>query len=60
MRLKKLDSCLEALISTGRALSSGGVNEGGSGRGMILLVDPLASSLFMYSYAWRLEEGLKK
>lgn len=49
MRPKKLDPCWEASISTGGALSRGRDDEGGYRRGMILLVDPLASSLFIYS-----------
>lgn len=53
-------SCWEALISTGGALSRGEGDEGGYRRSIILLVDPLASSLFMYSCAVKLEEGLRK
>lgn len=59
-RLKKLDPYWEALLSTGGALSRGRDDEGGYRRGRILLADPLASSLFMYSCARKLGEGLKK
>lgn len=50
-RLKKLDPYWEALLSTGGALSRGRDDEGGYRRGRILLANPLASSLFMYSCA---------
>ena len=60
MRLKKLDPCWKALTSTDEALSRGEDDEGGYRRGIILLVDPLAYSLFMYSYAIKLEEDLRK
>lgn len=47
-RPKKMDSCWEALISTGGTASRGGDDE----RGYIaLLLDSLASNLFTYSYA---------
>lgn len=51
-RPKKMDSCWEALISTGGAASRGGDDERGYMRGYIaLLLDSLASYLFTYSYA---------
>lgn len=51
MILKKLDSCWEAFLSTGGTVTRSGDAEGAYGRGIVLLVDPLAFTLFTCSYA---------